>query len=301
MKISFSLKKFFSSSSIWKNPHPTTFPYKDGNKVRGIVLDLSGTLCDAHVIGPALAFVKAFELEGVSVTMEEARKPMGARKDIHIQTMLDMPSINTRGVEKKGTKPTSNDVSVIFKHFLLVENQILKNYADLIPGAAETLNGLRQKKEIKVGLTTGFTRENAEILIREIKAKGLILDSDVAGDDVRNGMGFRPAPFMIYKNMENFQIFDRRVIVKVDDTVTGVEEGLNAGVWTVGVYKYSNYTKINSLSDWKNMKKEELEKRAEISKAIHLKSGAHYVAESVKDLPEIVDDINRRLAKGESP
>ena len=295
------LKRFFSSCAFFKNPKPNLLPFKDGLKVKGIVLDLSGTTCDAHVIGPAYAFVKAFELEGVPVTMEEARKPMGSRKDIHIQQMLDNPSVRERWIAKKGVNPNKQDISKIFKHFLSVENEVLKDYSDLLPGTAEAINKLRESYQCKIGLTTGFTRENAEILFRETKAKGLILDSAVAGDDIPNQMGYRPAPFMIYKNMENFQIFDRRVIVKADDTVVGVEEGLNAGVWTVGLYRYSNYTNINSLKEWKNMSNEDFEKRVKISKEIHLKSGAHYVADSVKDLPEIVEDINRRLANGESP
>ena len=28
-------------------------------------------------------------------------------------------------------------------------------------------------------------------------------------------------------------------VIKVDDTISGIEEGINAGCWTVGVYKYS--------------------------------------------------------------
>jgi phosphonoacetaldehyde hydrolase len=53
-------------------------------KIQAAVLDFSGTTCDAHVIAPAYSFVKAFEEFKVPITMEEARKPMGLRKDMHI-------------------------------------------------------------------------------------------------------------------------------------------------------------------------------------------------------------------------
>ena len=36
-------------------------------------------------------------------------------------------------------------------------------------------------------------------------------------------------------------------VIKVDDTVSGIEEGINAGCWTVGVYKYGNYVNLSSL------------------------------------------------------
>jgi hypothetical protein len=35
-------------------------------------------------------------------------------------------------------------------------------------------------------------------------------------------MGFRPAPFMVMRNMERLGVYDRRAVVKVDDTVGGV-------------------------------------------------------------------------------
>ena len=38
-------------------------------------------------------------------------------------------------------------------------------------------------------------------------------------------------------------------ILKVDDTISGIEEGLEAGCWTVGVSKYSNYMKF-SIQNW---------------------------------------------------
>ena len=32
-----------------------------------------------------------------------------------------------------------------------------------------------------------------------------------------------------------------------------------------------------------------------------LQSGAHYVIETINDLPNVIDDINKRLLKGETP
>ena len=49
---------------------------------------------------------------------------------------------------------------------------------------------------------------------------------------------------MLFKCMELMNINNVRTILKVDDTVSGVEEGLNAGVWTVGISRYSNYMRL---------------------------------------------------------
>jgi len=61
-------------------------PYK--GVLKAAILDWSGTTADAHVLAPAVSFVEVFEKHGVPITMEEARKPMGLRKDLHIAKIL---------------------------------------------------------------------------------------------------------------------------------------------------------------------------------------------------------------------
>ncbi len=101
--------------------------------------------------------------------------------------------------------------------------------------------------------------------------------------------------------MEYMKIYDRRVILKVDDAVAGINEGLNAGVWTVGVYKFSSLMNMESQEELKSLSEEEINTREEKAKAALTKSGAHFVAESIADIPDIVEEINRRLKNGEEP
>ena len=53
-------------------------------RVKGLVLDWSGTTADEYVIAPAVVFVDVFKKFGVEISMTEAREPMGLRKDLHI-------------------------------------------------------------------------------------------------------------------------------------------------------------------------------------------------------------------------
>ena len=140
-----------------------------------------------------------------------------------------------------------------------------------------------------------------DILIRDAEPQGYVPDSNVAGDDVEDQMGFRPAPFMLYKNLLNLGVYPIDGVVKIDDTNSGIEEGLNAGCWTVGVYGWGNYTDVDSMEQWDNMSADEQRERKHKSKAKLMESGAHYVAESIKDIPQIVEHINERLKMGESP
>jgi phosphonoacetaldehyde hydrolase len=60
-------------------------------KVKTIILDWSGTTADAYVIAPAVVFVEVFKNQGVEISMEEARGPMGLRKDLHIKALTEDP------------------------------------------------------------------------------------------------------------------------------------------------------------------------------------------------------------------
>ena len=45
----------------------------------------------------------------------------------------------------------------------------------------------------------------------------------------------RPDPAMIQSLMHHFHVDDPSSVIKIDDTANGIEEGLNAGVITLGV------------------------------------------------------------------
>lgn len=52
---------------------------------------------------------------------------------------------------------------------------------------------------------------------------------------------------------------------------------------------------INALS------KEDYERKLSQAYDILINSGAHYVVDSIVDLPKVITDINERLSKGDKP
>jgi phosphonoacetaldehyde hydrolase len=106
---------------------------------------------------------------------------------------------------------------------------------------------------------------------------------------------------MIYKNLVQLKVWPIESVVKVDDTVTGVGEGVNAGCWSVGVAGWSNYTDIDTMEQWEAMRIQEKADRIKHSRELLHASNAHYVADSIRELPWICQDINERLSKGETP
>ena len=267
-------------------------------KVQALVLDWSGTIADAYVIAPAVVFVEVFKNQGVEISMEEARGPMGLRKDLHIKMLTEDPVIAERWKSIKGKYPDQSDVDAMFKDFVPLQLECLRKYTTILPGVKDVLVAL-QKLDIKIGASTGFVRSMVDILLEDSIKQGFTPDATVAGDEVINGA--RPAPHMVWKNLDLMNISEIKSVVKCDDTVSGVGEALNAGCWGVGLVRYSNYMNINSLDEEATLSEAEIQRRMDHTRKILEQSGAHYVIDSLVDLPAVIDDINDRLARGEKP
>jgi len=138
-----------------------------------------------------------------------------------------------------------------------------------------------------------------DILLEDAIKQGFAPDATVAGDEVAHGA--RPKPFMVYRNLDLMDVHPIQSVVKVDDTTSGIGEALEAGCWGVGVARYSNYMNISTIAEAEAMPKAEIERRVGLTRDILRKAGAHYVVDSIVELPEVIDDINARLARGEKP
>jgi len=267
-------------------------------KVKALILDWSGTTADAYVVAPAVVFVEVFKRQGVEISMAEARGPMGLRKDLHIKALTKDPTIAARWKEVHGTAPGQDDVDRMFADFVPLQLACLRQYTDLLPGVADVIKRV-QAEGIKVGSTTGFTRSMVDILEEEAAKQGYRPDASVAGDEVIHGA--RPAPHMVYKNLDLLGVDTIQSVIKIDDTASGVGEALNAGCWGVGVARYSNYMDIDTPEQGASMPEDEINRRMAISRDILEKAGAHYVIDSLADIEAVIKDVNARLARGERP
>ena len=267
--------------------------------LRGVILDWSGTVIDKYSNAPIKALQKLFKNNGIEITEEEARIPMGKRKYEHIELIMNHNHFKERWHKKYNNYPKKIDIDKIYNKFIPIQKEIIYNYCDLIPGTQKTIYELKKKHKLKIGLTTGFTSDITDIILDQVSKKGFTPDSVVSGDDVKNGN--RPNPYMIYKNMDNLNISPIEAILKVDDTANGIEEGLEAGCWTVGVSRYSTYMNINDSTHESILSGYDIEERHNYSKEKLRKSCAHYVIDDVCYLPYVVKDINKKLMKGEKP
>lgn len=267
-----------------------------------VMLDCSGTTMDRYVDAPAIVFVEVFKKYGLQISMPEAREPMGLRKDLHIKAITEIASVRERFIGKFGRPPNQSDVDAMFAEFVPTQLALLRhgNYHELLPGVAEVVRGL-QSQGIKLGVTTGFTRDMLDVLLAGAATQGFVPDAACAGDEVELP---RPTAYMVIKNLERMGVYNlqnaMRRTVKVDDTVSGAGEGAPL-CWRVAVSKWSNYV-ADSWAAVKEMSSAELEARERRSKEkLVAESGAHYVIDDLRDLPAVIADINARLAAGENP
>jgi len=265
--------------------------------VQACVFDWAGTICDSGVFAPVLSFQKLFENEGVPITDEEARGPMGVHKRTHIEKVLEHPSVRQRWASKKGGSHTEKDIDRIYGKYLTTTMDVLANNSKLITGTVETIEVLRSKYGIKIGSSTGYTKEIMEKLKPMAAKEGYAPDCYVTSDEVPVA---RPSPSLIFLNMIRMDIWTAKAVVKVDDTVGGIVAGHHAGCWTVGIAKTGNY--VGATEDQlAKMDPQELEGKVKSARAKLYQSGAHFVIDTISDLPPVIDEINARLALGLSP
>ncbi len=264
--------------------------------VKAVILDWAGTAIDFGCFGPVAAFQKAFQDFGINPTLEETRRPMGREKKEHIREMLKMPAIQTQWQKKYGRLPSEEDTDPLFARLQEIMPETLALYSDPVPGCLSALEELRDQN-ISIGSCTGYYRDMMTRLIPAAEARGFKPDFIATSDDVPQG---RPYPWMCWLNCVKMGIFPPQAVVKVGDTLIDIQEGRNAGHWTVAVVHSSN-SMGKKPEELEKLKPEELHKlEAPIAKAFS-DAGAHFVISDISELPRICNDINQLLLMGIQP
>ena len=184
----------------------------------------------------------------------------------------------------------------LFQEFIPLQLDALPNFLDVIPGVVDTVKLMRQRG-LKIGATTGYNQEMMALCQAAAAKEGYVPDVSIAVTQVPAG---RPAPWMAVKAAMDLQVFPWESIVKIGDTVTDIQEGLNAGMWTIGVTKTGNELGL-SRAETEAMTPGELAPLLDRATTKLAQAGAHYVVEGVADVPPLLDAIDARLARGERP
>ncbi|AOY02107.1 phosphonoacetaldehyde hydrolase [Jeongeupia sp. USM3] len=266
-------------------------------QLQAVIFDWAGTVVDFGSFAPTQVLLDAFGGFGVDIDMAEARVPMGLAKWDHIRALGDMPQIAARWHAKYGRGMSNGDVDAVYEAFMPLQVARVGQYSQLIPGALDAIAALRAQG-IKIGSCSGYPRVVMDALLPIALDRGYAPDCTIATDDL--AAGGRPGPWMALENVIRLGISDVAACVKVDDTVPGIAEGLAAGMWTVGLSASGNEVGL-SYEEWAALSPPEQAARRAPAEAKLDAAGAHFVIDSIADLPAVIAEIDARLARGERP
>jgi phosphonoacetaldehyde hydrolase len=264
--------------------------------LQAVILDWAGTTVDFGSLAPVAALQRVFEVNGVPVTAAEVREHMGTLKKDQIRSICAGDRVAGSWKSVHGRVPEESDVERLFSEFLPRQSEILAEFSMPIAGVPDTIHGWRAGG-LRVGSTTGYTRALLDVVMPVAAAQGYWPDASVTPDEAGGG---RPKPFMCYRNAILLGAYPLWHCVKIGDTPSDIGEGLNAGMWTIGITITGNEVGL-SQTEWDALPAEERCLRERQAAGRLTGAGAHFSAPSLAACGEILEEIERRLTAGEKP
>lgn len=264
--------------------------------IEAIIFDWAGTTVDYGCFAPMQVFKQVFQERGIEITDREAREPMGMQKRDHIAAICQQERVRQLWEEKYGKFPTEQDIDELYARFEPALFHILHQFGAPLEGVPDMVASLK-KQGLKIGSTTGYTREMMDVIVPEAAKLGYSPDCLITPNEVPAG---RPYPWMIYENMKQLSVYPPDRVMKVGDTVSDMHEGRNAGVWTIGILEGSSELGLGR-QEVEAFDPEELEAlKAEVETRLK-ENGAHLVINSINDVPQAIRQIEMLLATGGRP
>jgi len=257
--------------------------------IRLAVFDMGGTIVDRYSLSPFIALKYAFKRKRINVNNNLIYKDMGINKRKHIEGILNNKYIKRNWFKLYGQYPTSSSVMSVYDEFIKYQiGEGIKNI-EILPETKNTINWLKANN-IKTGITTELSRPIMSALREKLIDEDIHLDKYVSSTCL--GKSGRPNPYMINEIINSLSISDPKIVIKIDDSCIGIQEGKNAGTLTVGVAKWSKNMKMTEYNQEKNMSKEEYVERLKNSRESLWQANPDYVVDSLDELPRIINHIN---------
>ena len=259
-------------------------------RLKALVLDWAGTTVDFGSVAPARTMQRIFASHHIELTEDEARQHMGLPKKDHIRAILGISRIRDVWNKEFSAVPTEKDVETLYAQFIPLQFSCLMDYSAVLDGVPEAVESFRARG-LKIGSTTGYTREMLDMLLESSAKEGYAPDCSVTPGEVIAG---RPHPYMIYECAIRLQVYPTAAIAKIGDTPVDVKEGLNAGAWSIGVAGTGNKVGL-TRDEFFALPVQEREVQLTRARKELREAGAHYVIDNLSELNAVLDDIDARL------
>ena len=264
--------------------------------IKLVVFDWAGTIVDHGCFGPVAPFRDVYAANGVELSIAQVREPMGLDKRQHLEALAAMPGVAEQWRQAKGRDLSADDIDNMYQDFMPRQVKCIPQHCGLMPGLMDAVVDLR-RRGIKLAGTTGYFREAAELCYATAREQGFTTDANCCVTDVPRG---RPAPWMTFRLMQELDVYPPATVIKVGDTVPDIGEGLAAGAWSIGVSATGSDVGLTA-AELAALPKGERAERIEQAAEKLREAGAHYVIESVAELPALVVQIEAQLGAGVRP
>ena len=189
----------------------------NGGRFEMVVFDVAGTTVWDGENPVARAVCRALGEVGVEISEDRVDPVMGMPKPLAIRTLL---------AEARGGEADEGEARRVHESF----RQHAMAYYRTDPRVramegAERVFAMLRAAGVRVTLDTGFDRQTLDTILDRLKWHGVV-DDTVTSDEVDSG---RPAADMIEALMERAGIRDAARVAKIGDSVSDIEQGLNAG------------------------------------------------------------------------
>jgi len=195
----------------------------NAERIRLVVFDVVGTTVHDGGAGASVvanAYLDVFTEAGIAIATADVSRFRGLDKREAVERLLALHG---------GTSGADAD---LLTQRLLARIGDALGRAREIDGASDVFAFLHDRG-VRVALASGLPDSLVHAVADRLgwPARGLVhyvTSAEAAG-------GGRPDPAMVLDAMGHFGIEDPTAVLKVGDTVADVEEGRNAGAWTVSV------------------------------------------------------------------
>jgi phosphonoacetaldehyde hydrolase len=120
----------------------------------------------------------------VPLERQEARHQMGLLKKDQIRAICSLPRVAAAWASRHGAPPAESDVQALFESFIPRQLNILEHHSGVIEGVVGFLAECR-RRGIRIGSTTGYTREMLDVVMRRAAREGYTPEASVTPDEVR--------------------------------------------------------------------------------------------------------------------
>lgn len=190
-----------------------------------IVFDLEGVLVDSQNRALTAALLETFAQQRLMLTTAQVGSVAGLVNYEQVRTLLEMPAVGEQFQIVHGRRWNEADAMELAHELVTQQLAAVGRHCEIANGAADCMADLKGRG-LAIGTVSNYPREVAELLWDALGIEGIAIDASVCVDDVPSG---RPAPWMIFRLMQELDVFPPTAVIKVGASPLSVEEAANAG------------------------------------------------------------------------